>query len=212
MDYSAVKYISISVNATLGYLSILYKGFSLERNFSRILATFFCCRIVNAAQNEYWKLDSWEDDSRRRRRLVKNPCGSSHPEATLRAALEHGIITFLFYEDIWYNTSDRKKVNTNFKTKYILQYELSFCHFLYVKRSADASTESKGFQLFVGVAVVVVLYSLLYVNLDVCYIIFFRYGFEYHVFEKTFKTLIILGYTKFQNHNVFFLLPQLRWQ
>ena len=39
---------------------------------------------------EFWKLDSWEDDSRRRRRLVKNPTGSSHPEATLRAAIEHG--------------------------------------------------------------------------------------------------------------------------
>jgi hypothetical protein len=34
----------------------------------------------------YWKLDSWEDDSRRRRRFVKNPNGSSHPEATLKSA------------------------------------------------------------------------------------------------------------------------------
>ncbi|XP_064610079.1 neurobeachin-like isoform X2 [Liolophura sinensis] len=38
----------------------------------------------------YWKLDTWEDDSRRRRRLIKNPLGSAHPEATLKAALEHG--------------------------------------------------------------------------------------------------------------------------
>jgi len=38
----------------------------------------------------YWKLDSWEDDSRRRRRLMKNPHGSNHPEATLRAAIENG--------------------------------------------------------------------------------------------------------------------------
>lgn len=41
-------------------------------------------------KNEYWKLDVWEDDSRRRRRLVKNPNGSSHPDATLKAAIEHG--------------------------------------------------------------------------------------------------------------------------
>ena len=40
----------------------------------------------------YWKLDSWEDDSRRRRRLMKNPYGSNHSEATLRAALENGSI------------------------------------------------------------------------------------------------------------------------
>ncbi|XP_018398610.1 PREDICTED: neurobeachin [Cyphomyrmex costatus] len=39
---------------------------------------------------EYWKLDAWEDDARRRKRFVHNPLGSSHPEATLKAALEHG--------------------------------------------------------------------------------------------------------------------------
>lgn len=38
----------------------------------------------------YWKLDVWEDDSRRRKRLIPNPYGSSHPEATLKAAMEHG--------------------------------------------------------------------------------------------------------------------------
>ncbi|XP_064636479.1 neurobeachin-like isoform X3 [Lineus longissimus] len=39
---------------------------------------------------DFWKLDTWEDDSRRRRRLVKNSHGSTHPEATLKAAIEHG--------------------------------------------------------------------------------------------------------------------------
>ncbi|XP_052226575.1 neurobeachin-like isoform X2 [Dreissena polymorpha] len=39
---------------------------------------------------EFWKLDVWEDDSRRRRRFIKNAIGSSHPEATLKAAIEHG--------------------------------------------------------------------------------------------------------------------------
>ncbi|CAG0882858.1 unnamed protein product [Darwinula stevensoni] len=38
----------------------------------------------------YMKLDVWEDDARRRKRFVHNPLGSSHPEATLKAALEHG--------------------------------------------------------------------------------------------------------------------------
>lgn len=45
----------------------------------------FLCRL-----NEFWKLDAWEDDARRRKRFVHNPLGSSHPEATLKAALEHG--------------------------------------------------------------------------------------------------------------------------
>ena len=39
---------------------------------------------------EFWKLDVWEDDSRRRRRLIRNPYGSTHPEAALKAAIEHG--------------------------------------------------------------------------------------------------------------------------
>ncbi|XP_046395262.1 neurobeachin isoform X2 [Ischnura elegans] len=43
-----------------------------------------------AKRNEYWKLDVWEDDARRRKRFVHNPLGSSHPEATLKAAIEHG--------------------------------------------------------------------------------------------------------------------------
>ena len=29
----------------------------------------------------YWRLDAWEDDTRRRRRMVKNPWGSNHNEA-----------------------------------------------------------------------------------------------------------------------------------
>ncbi|NXM77726.1 LRBA protein, partial [Serilophus lunatus] len=38
---------------------------------------------------EFWRLDYWEDDLRRRRRFVRNPLGSTHPEATLKAAGEH---------------------------------------------------------------------------------------------------------------------------
>ncbi|CAH1393721.1 unnamed protein product [Nezara viridula] len=40
--------------------------------------------------SEFWKLDAWEDDARRRKRLIHNPRGSSHPQATLKAAIEHG--------------------------------------------------------------------------------------------------------------------------
>ncbi|KAJ8919586.1 hypothetical protein NQ315_002208 [Exocentrus adspersus] len=40
--------------------------------------------------NEFWKLDSWEDDARRRKRFVHNPLGTTHPEASLKAAIEHG--------------------------------------------------------------------------------------------------------------------------
>lgn len=50
---------------------------------------FYTLSIVRRLA-EYWKLDAWEDDARRRKRFVHNPLGSSHPEATLKAALEHG--------------------------------------------------------------------------------------------------------------------------
>ncbi|KAK5644035.1 hypothetical protein RI129_007880 [Pyrocoelia pectoralis] len=45
---------------------------------------------IGAKLNEFWKLDAWEDDARRRKRFVHNPLGSTHPEATLKAAIEHG--------------------------------------------------------------------------------------------------------------------------
>ncbi|XP_055452539.1 lipopolysaccharide-responsive and beige-like anchor protein [Psammomys obesus] len=38
---------------------------------------------------EFWRLDYWEDDLRRRRRFVRNPLGSTHAEATLKTAVEH---------------------------------------------------------------------------------------------------------------------------
>uniref|UniRef100_A0A7N8WSF6 Neurobeachin n=1 Tax=Mastacembelus armatus TaxID=205130 RepID=A0A7N8WSF6_9TELE len=39
---------------------------------------------------EFWRLDYWEDDLRRRRRFIRNPFGSTHSEAILKAAAEHG--------------------------------------------------------------------------------------------------------------------------
>ncbi|XP_029007052.1 lipopolysaccharide-responsive and beige-like anchor protein isoform X4 [Betta splendens] len=38
---------------------------------------------------EFWRLDYWEDDLRRRRRFIRNPFGCTHSEATLKAAADH---------------------------------------------------------------------------------------------------------------------------
>ena len=58
---------------------------------------------------EYWKLDNWEDDSRRKRRLVKNLIGSKHPEATLKATIEHGNFSLppclSLYQQYYLNTT-----------------------------------------------------------------------------------------------------------
>uniref|UniRef100_H2YT42 BEACH-type PH domain-containing protein n=1 Tax=Ciona savignyi TaxID=51511 RepID=H2YT42_CIOSA len=50
----------------------------------------------NSRASEFWKLDSWEDDTRRRRRFVRNPYGSSHPKATL---ITHGAEQLAANED-----------------------------------------------------------------------------------------------------------------
>ncbi|XP_077558412.1 A kinase anchor protein rugose isoform X2 [Haemaphysalis longicornis] len=47
-------------------------------------------RSPDNGQTEFLRLDAWEDDARRRKRLVRNPHGSCHPEGTLKAAIEHG--------------------------------------------------------------------------------------------------------------------------
>uniref|UniRef100_A0A8C8VDW1 Lipopolysaccharide-responsive and beige-like anchor protein n=1 Tax=Pelusios castaneus TaxID=367368 RepID=A0A8C8VDW1_9SAUR len=44
---------------------------------------------ASSRPREFWRLDYWEDDLRRRRRFVRNPLGSTHPEATLKTAVEH---------------------------------------------------------------------------------------------------------------------------
>lgn len=48
------------------------------------------CESSESKPTQFWKLDVWEDDARRRKRFVRNSLGSCHPEATLKAALEHG--------------------------------------------------------------------------------------------------------------------------
>uniref|UniRef100_A0A8B9P7S4 LPS responsive beige-like anchor protein n=1 Tax=Apteryx owenii TaxID=8824 RepID=A0A8B9P7S4_APTOW len=67
-----------------------------------VTATQLIQKIINiltdkhgAWGSSFWRLDYWEDDLRRRRRFVHNPLGSTHPEATLKTAGEHGQ-----YEDV----------------------------------------------------------------------------------------------------------------
>ena len=40
----------------------------------------------------FYKLDHWEDCLRRRMRFVKNPLGTTHPEAILAPISEEGIV------------------------------------------------------------------------------------------------------------------------
>uniref|UniRef100_A0A8C0NBS8 LPS responsive beige-like anchor protein n=1 Tax=Canis lupus familiaris TaxID=9615 RepID=A0A8C0NBS8_CANLF len=56
---------------------------------STFLITFLKMDEKVSRPREFWRLDYWEDDLRRRRRFVRNPLGSTHPEATLKTAVEH---------------------------------------------------------------------------------------------------------------------------
>uniref|UniRef100_A0A8C5FE50 LPS responsive beige-like anchor protein n=1 Tax=Gadus morhua TaxID=8049 RepID=A0A8C5FE50_GADMO len=44
---------------------------------------------ASSRPREFWRLDYWEDDLRRRRRFIRNPFGSTHGQATLKGAAEH---------------------------------------------------------------------------------------------------------------------------
>ncbi|XP_045149935.1 neurobeachin [Echinops telfairi] len=46
--------------------------------------------MAHSQLHDFWRLDYWEDDLRRRRRFVRNAFGSTHAEALLKAAIEYG--------------------------------------------------------------------------------------------------------------------------
>ncbi|XP_068786169.1 neurobeachin isoform X3 [Struthio camelus] len=48
-------------------------------------------KVAEGSQlHDFWRLDYWEDDLRRRRRFVRNAFGSTHSDALLKAAVEYG--------------------------------------------------------------------------------------------------------------------------
>ncbi|XP_059572323.1 neurobeachin isoform X8 [Alligator mississippiensis] len=46
--------------------------------------------VSHSQLHDFWRLDYWEDDLRRRRRFVRNAFGSTHCDALLKAAVEYG--------------------------------------------------------------------------------------------------------------------------
>jgi len=71
-------------------------------SFFSIWTSFLVCY----SKKLFRKLDSWEDDSRRRRRLVPNPLGTSHPDATLKSASDSIDFHMKNHQSIF-------KINTN---------------------------------------------------------------------------------------------------
>ncbi|XP_068440668.1 neurobeachin isoform X1 [Clinocottus analis] len=46
--------------------------------------------LAQSQLHDFWRLDYWEDDLRRRRRFVRNPIGSTHLDVTCKSLLEYG--------------------------------------------------------------------------------------------------------------------------
>ncbi|XP_074917733.1 neurobeachin isoform X2 [Chelonoidis abingdonii] len=46
--------------------------------------------VSHSQLHDFWRLDYWEDDLRRRRRFVRNAFGSTHSDALLKAAVDYG--------------------------------------------------------------------------------------------------------------------------
>ncbi|CAF2183984.1 unnamed protein product [Rotaria magnacalcarata] len=69
------------------------------------------------SSRSFWKLDTWKDDLRRRRPLVRNPNGSIHNEATQKSSsngIRDGLITSVIQEENLLKQIKRQK-GQNFK-------------------------------------------------------------------------------------------------
>ncbi|KAL0174746.1 hypothetical protein M9458_030714, partial [Cirrhinus mrigala] len=44
-----------------------------------------CLFPFSSQLHDFWRLDYWEDDLRRRRRFVRNPFGSTHLDITCKS-------------------------------------------------------------------------------------------------------------------------------
>ncbi|KAM9819383.1 lipopolysaccharide-responsive and beige-like anchor protein isoform 2-T2 [Syngnathus typhle] len=92
---------------------------------------------------EFWRLDYWEDDLRRRRRFVRNPFGSTHSEATLRAAAEH-------VADINVSEDDVLKGKRSIKSQAVAQQNSESDASLDVDDDTLSSLEEKDLENFTG--------------------------------------------------------------
>jgi len=59
----------------------LQGGFTARKAYQSLVNPSGCW-FRKERDRVYWKVDAWEDDTRRRKRMVKNPWGTNHAEAT----------------------------------------------------------------------------------------------------------------------------------
>ena len=101
LEHSAILSTIIKLPYVIKIFVLSIFEWLLKAGFIVVKLYVFACRNV-----EFWRLDVWEDDSRRRRRFIRNPLGSTHPEAALKAAIEHGKLADR-QTDTWMDGQDR---------------------------------------------------------------------------------------------------------
>lgn len=72
--------------------------FSPDKEVAAVIITEGCVLYLTLLSSclfpshvhDFWRLDYWEDDLRRRRRFVRNAFGSTHADVSLKALEEYG--------------------------------------------------------------------------------------------------------------------------
>ncbi|XP_078078372.1 neurobeachin a isoform X4 [Mustelus asterias] len=75
--------------------------------------------ISQSQQHDFWRLDYWEDDLRRRRRFIRNAFGSIHPEVLLKSAEDYGTDEDVIKSKKTFRT--QAVVNQNAETELMLE-------------------------------------------------------------------------------------------
>uniref|UniRef100_A0A8C5NRD9 Neurobeachin n=1 Tax=Junco hyemalis TaxID=40217 RepID=A0A8C5NRD9_JUNHY len=75
--------------------------------------------VSHSQLHDFWRLDYWEDDLRRRRRFVRNAFGSTHADALLKAAVEYGHVC-IFKEYFIYFQEDVVKSKKTFRSQAVV--------------------------------------------------------------------------------------------
>uniref|UniRef100_A0A8C0VGB0 Neurobeachin n=1 Tax=Cyanistes caeruleus TaxID=156563 RepID=A0A8C0VGB0_CYACU len=73
--------------------------------------------VSHSQLHDFWRLDYWEDDLRRRRRFVRNAFGSTHADALLKAAVEYVCI---FLKKIFSTEEDVVKSKKAFRSQAVV--------------------------------------------------------------------------------------------
>uniref|UniRef100_A0A670IDX5 Neurobeachin n=1 Tax=Podarcis muralis TaxID=64176 RepID=A0A670IDX5_PODMU len=80
--------------------------------------------VSHSQLHDFWRLDYWEDDLRRRRRFVRNAFGSTHSDALLKAAVEYVKLREPHIEDVVKSKKTFRSqavVNQNAETELMLE-------------------------------------------------------------------------------------------